>query len=213
MPDCSACRIFEWPLQKVIADFSKSLHLFVFICYQLVPMSSPRAQNHPVLLSPIPLDVTSEPVQRFAYFAEISPILDSIPCDMNFRLLRLLFVETCPLRWLALNWACHLATQAAGLREWSPAICTSSALTIPWPEIGLNCSNRKERRNRSNLPGIRVEKWPATVKDVIDFTCESGVRVDRFWANCFVEYDVATPGFRQATFLEEDRHNVTANNA
>jgi hypothetical protein len=41
---------------------------------------------------------------------------------------------------------------------------------------------------------------------------ESGIRVDRFWVNRFVWRNVATLRIRQTNSLEEDRHNVIADN-
>jgi hypothetical protein len=56
----------------------------------------------------------------------------------------------------------------------------------------------------------QAEKRPASVEDVIEFMGESGVQVDRFWGNRFVVRNSGTLTLRQATYLEEDRHTVVA---
>jgi hypothetical protein len=49
------------------------------------------------------------------------------------------------------------------------------------------------------------------VEDVVDFMWESGGRVDRFRASRFMGLNMTIFRLRQATFLEEDRHGVIAN--
>jgi hypothetical protein len=56
----------------------------------------------------------------------------------------------------------------------------------------------------------QAEKRPASVEDFIEFMGESGVQIDRFWVDRFVERNSATLILRQATYLGQDRHAVVA---
>jgi hypothetical protein len=55
----------------------------------------------------------------------------------------------------------------------------------------------------------QADRHPAAVEDVIDYMKESGAQVDRFWVRRFVERNADVLAIRQATLLEEDRHNVS----
>lgn len=53
-------------------------------------------------------------------------------------------------------------------------------------------------------------KQPASVEHVLSFMRESGIQVNRFWINKFMERNTEILTLRQAIFLEQDRDNVTA---
>jgi hypothetical protein len=53
------------------------------------------------------------------------------------------------------------------------------------------------------------EKDPVTVQNVIDFTHDNRVQVDRFWVRRFIERNSETLTFQQARLLEKGRHEIS----